>query len=221
MIRVLLADDQALVRGGFRMILEAQEDIEVVGEADNGVHAVQQCRATTPDVVLMDIRMPTMNGIEATAELARRGLGARVLILTTFDLDEYVYEAVRAGASGFLLKDVAPADLVHAVRVVAGGDALVAPAITRRLLEQFVSRPKPGARAPEALDHLTDREMEVLRHVARGMSNIEVAGALHLSEATVKTHMTRVLAKLGLRDRAQAVVFAYESGLTMPGQPTI
>jgi DNA-binding NarL/FixJ family response regulator len=218
MIRVLLADDQALVRGGFRMILEAQDDIEVVGEADNGVHAVQQCRATTPDVVLMDIRMPTMNGIEATAELARRGLAARVLILTTFDLDEYVYEAVRAGASGFLLKDVAPADLVHAVRVVAGGDALVAPAITRRLLEQFVARPKPGARAPAVLDHLTDREVEVLRHVARGMSNIEIAGALHLSEATVKTHMTRVFAKLGLRDRAQAVVFAYENGLTAPGQ---
>ncbi len=218
MIRVLLADDQALVRGGFRMILEAQEDMEVVGEADNGVHAVQQCRATTPDVVLMDIRMPTMNGIEATAELARRGLAARVLILTTFDLDEYVYEAVRAGASGFLLKDVAPADLVHAVRVVAGGDALVAPAITRRLLEQFVARPKPGARAPEVLDHLTDREVEVLRHVARGRSNMEVAGALHLSEATVKTHMTRLLTKLGLRNRAQAVVFAYESGLTQPGQ---
>ncbi len=219
MIRVLLADDQALVRGGFRMILEAQNDIEVVGEADNGVHAVQQCRATTPDVVLMDIRMPTMNGIEATAELARRGLGTRVLILTTFDIDEYVYEAVRAGASGFLLKDVAPADLVHAVRVVARGDALVAPAITRRLLEQFVARPKPGARAPDVLDHLADREVEVLRHVARGMSNLEIAGTLHLSEATVKTHMTRVLAKLGLRDRAQAVVFAYESGLTEPGQP--
>jgi DNA-binding NarL/FixJ family response regulator len=220
MIRVLLADDQALVRGGFRMILEAQDDIEVVGEADNGVHAVQQCRAKTPDVVLMDIRMPTMNGVEATAELARRGLPTRVLILTTFDVDEYVYEAVRAGASGFLLKDVAPAELVHAVRVVAGGQALVAPAITRRLLDQFVARPRPGARAPEVLDHLTDREVEVLRHVARGMSNVEVAGALHLSEATVKTHMTRVLAKLGLRDRAQAVVFAYESGLTQPGQPS-
>jgi DNA-binding NarL/FixJ family response regulator len=220
MIRVLLADDQALVRGGFRMILEAQDDIEVVGEVDNGVHAVQQCRATTPDVVLMDIRMPTMNGVEATAELARRGIDTRVLILTTFDVDEYVYEAVRAGASGFLLKDVAPAELVHAVRVVAGGQALVAPAITRRLLDQFVARPKPGARAPESLDHLTDREVEVLRHVARGMSNVEVAGALHLSEATIKTHMTRVLAKLGLRDRAQAVVFAYESGLAEPGQFT-
>jgi DNA-binding NarL/FixJ family response regulator len=218
MIRIVLADDQALVRGGFRMILEAQPDIEVVGEADDGVHAVRQCRATAPDVVLMDIRMPTMNGIEATAELARRGLGARVLILTTFDLDEYVYEAVKAGASGFLLKDVAPPELVHAVRVVAGGDALVAPAITRRLLEQFVARPKPGARAPETLDHLTDREVDVLRHVARGMSNAEIAGALHLGEATVKTHMTRVFAKLGLRDRAQAVVFAYESGLIQPGQ---
>lgn len=218
MIRVLLADDQTLVRGGFRMILEAQEDIQVVGEADNGVHAVQKCRATSPDVVLMDIRMPTMNGIEATAELARQQSGTRILILTTFDLDEYVYEAVRAGASGFLLKDVAPPDLVHAVRVVADGQALVAPAITRRLLEQFVARPKPGARAPEILDHLTDREIEVLRHVARGMSNMEIAGALHLSAATVKTHMSRVLAKLGLRDRAQAVVFAYETGLTAPGQ---
>lgn len=218
MIRVLLADDQALVRGGFRMILEAQDDIEVVGEADTGVQAVQQCRSITPDVVLMDIRMPAMNGVEATAELARQGLATRVLILTTFDVDEYVYDAVRAGASGFLLKDVAPAELVHAVRVVAGGQALVAPAITRRLLEQFVARPKPGARAPEGLDHLTERELEVLRYVGRGMSNAEVAGALHLSEATVKTHMTRLLAKLGLRDRAQAVVFSYESGLIQPGQ---
>jgi DNA-binding NarL/FixJ family response regulator len=218
MIRVLLADDQALVRGGFRMILEAQADIEVVGEADNGLHAVQQCRAMTPDVVLMDIRMPTMDGLEATAEVVRQGLATRVLVLTTFDLDEYVYEAVRAGASGFLLKDVAPAELVHAVRTVANGDALVAPAITRRLLEQFIAGPKPGARAPEHLSHLTDRELEVLRHVARGMSNLEVAAALHLSEATVKTHMTRVLAKLQLRDRAQAVVTAYECGLVQPGR---
>ena len=217
MIRVLVADDQALVRGGFRMILESQDDLQVVGEVDNGVHAVQQCRALDPDVVLMDVRMPTMNGVEATAELTRRGVRTRVLMLTTFDSDEYVYEAVRAGASGFLLKDVAPSDLVHAVRVVAAGQALVAPAITRRLLEQFVARPKPGARAPEALDHLTDREVDVLRQVARGLSNAEVAGALHLSEATVKTHMTRVLAKLGLRDRAQAVVYAYESGVTVPG----
>lgn len=217
MIHVVVADDQALVRGGFRMILESEDDIAVVGEAENGVQAVQQCRALAPDVVLMDVRMPTMNGVEATAELARQGVTTRVLILTTYDTDEYVYEAVRAGASGFLLKDVAPADLVHAVRVIADGHALVAPAITRRLLEQFIARPKPGARAPESFDHLTDREVQVLRQVARGLSNAEVAGTLHLSEATVKTHMTRVLAKLGLRDRAQAVVFAYESGLTTPG----
>jgi DNA-binding NarL/FixJ family response regulator len=217
-IRILLADDQALVRGGFRLILDAQPDFEVIGEADNGVHAVQQCRATTPDVVLMDVRMPTMNGIEATAELGRQGIDTRVLMLTTFDLDEYVYEAVKCGASGFLLKDVAPAELVHAVRVVAAGDALVAPAITRRLLERFVARPRPGARAPESLSHLTHREVEVLEHVARGRSNAEIAGALHLSEATVKTHMTRILAKLGLRDRAQAVVAAYETGLVEPGQ---
>jgi DNA-binding NarL/FixJ family response regulator len=216
-IRLVLADDQALVRAGFRMILEAQPDIEVVAEAQDGVEAVQHVRRTDPDVVLMDIRMPSMNGVEATAELARRGAASRVLILTTFDLDEYVYDAVRAGASGFLLKDVAPVDLVHAVRVVASGDALVAPAITRRLLARFVTRPRPGARAPDALADLTDREIEVLREVARGRSNAEVAAALHVSETTVKTHMTRLLAKLGLRDRAQAVVAAYESGLVQPG----
>lgn len=218
MIRTLLADDQALVRGGFRMILEGQTDIEVVGEADDGVSAVKMVRATSPDVVLMDVRMPVMNGIDATAEMARQCLAARVLILTTFDLDEYVYEAVRAGASGFLLKDVAPADLVHAVRVVASGDALVSPAITRRLLEQFVSRPRPGDLVPEALSRLTDRELDVLRQVARGLSNTEIAPALHLSEATVKTHVSRILAKLRLRDRSQAIVVAYESGLIQPGQ---
>jgi DNA-binding NarL/FixJ family response regulator len=218
-IRVLLADDQALVRGGFRLILEAQPDVEVVGEASDGVQAVRQARDTAPDVALVDIRMPVMNGIEATAELARRAPRTRVLILTTFDLDEYVYEAVRAGASGFLLKDVAPADLVHAVRVVSAGDALVAPAITRRLLERFVARPRPGTRAPETLGQLTERELDVLVQVARGRSNAEIAGLLHLSEATVKTHMTRILAKLGLRDRTQAVVVAYESGLVEPGSP--
>jgi DNA-binding NarL/FixJ family response regulator len=217
MIRVFLADDQALVRGGFRMILEAEPDLEVVGEAENGSQTVRGVRASAPDVVLMDIRMPVMDGIEATAELARQRTSARILILTTFDLDEYVYEAVKAGAIGFLLKDVAPADLVHAVRVVAAGDALVAPAITRRLLERFVARPKPGTDVPSTLEHLTDREVDVLRQVARGLSNAEIAAQLHLGEATVKTHMTRILGKLGIRDRAQAVVVAYETGLMQPG----
>ena len=220
MIRVVLADDQALVRGGFRMILEAQPDLEVIGEADDGIAAVEQVQAGEPDVVLMDIRMPRMNGVQATAELCRRGSAARVLILTTYSLDEYVYDAVRAGASGFLLKDVSPADLVHAVRVVAAGDALVAPAITRRLLEGFVTRPRPGSRTPEALAQLTDRELDVLREVARGRSNAEIAAVLHLGEATVKTHVSRILAKLRLRDRAQAVVLAYESGLVLPGSTT-
>ena len=220
MIRVALADDQALVRGGFRMILEAQPDMEVTAEAGDGAEAVRVVRETTPDVVLMDIRMPGLNGIEATAEITRQALDTRVLILTTFDLDEYVYEAVKAGASGFVLKDTPPAELVHAVRVVARGDALVAPAITQRLLGQFVARPKPGARAPESLSRLTDRELDVLREVARGLSNAEIAATLFVSEATVKTHLTRVLAKLGLRDRAQAVVVAYECGLVQPGGAT-
>ena len=219
MIRVVLADDQALVRGGFRMILEAQPDLEVVGEAVDGAAALEHVQASDPDVVLMDIRMPRMNGVEATAELSRRGAVARVLILTTYSLDEYVYDAVRAGASGFLLKDVSPADLVHAVRVVAAGDALVAPAITRRLLEEYVARPRPGSRSPEVLAGLTDRELEVLREVARGCSNAEIAAVLHLGEATVKTHVSRILTKLRLRDRAQAVVLAYESGLVRPGPP--
>jgi DNA-binding NarL/FixJ family response regulator len=216
-IRVLIADDQALVRGGFRMILEAQKDMEVVGEAGDGREAVDQARDLRPDVVLMDIRMPELDGLEATRRLMSDGDGIRVLILTTFDLDEYVYEAMKVGASGFLLKDVPPERLADAVRVVAGGEALLAPAITRRLIEGFVRRPPPGSGAPGELSELTDREFEVLRLVARGRSNAEIASALVVSEATVKTHLTHILSKLKLRDRVQAVVLAYESGLVQPG----
>ena len=221
MIRVVVADDHALVRGGFRMILEAQPDIEVVGEAANGLDAVALARSQGPDVVLMDVRMPELDGIEAT----RRVMSApqhnvRVLMLTTFDLDEYVYRAMRAGASGFLLKDVRPAELVHAVRAIASGDTLLSPAITRRLLEEFVRRPPPGER-PAALRELTERESEVLGLVAQGLSNAEIAQRLFLGETTVKTHVTRVLSKLGLRDRVQAVVLAYESGLVRPGDDAL
>jgi DNA-binding NarL/FixJ family response regulator len=220
MIRVVVADDHALVRGGFQMILEAQPDIEVVGEAANGLEAVELARSLAPDVVLMDVRMPGLDGIEATRRVtAASGEGPRVLMLTTFDLDEYVYRAIRAGASGFLLKDVRPAELVHAVRVVAAGDMLLAPAITRRLLEEFVRRPPPGQR-PARLGELTDRESEVLGLVARGLSNAEIAQRLFLGETTVKTHVTRILTKLHLRDRVQAVVLAYESGLVRPGDDT-
>ena len=214
MIRILIADDQSLVRGGFRLILDAQPDLEVVGEAADGREAVEQALALSPDVVLMDVRMPVLDGLSATRELARAGWAGAVLILTTFDLDEYVYEAMKGGASGFLLKDVDPPDLVHAVRVVARGDALLAPSVTRRLVERYVRRP---TRPPE-LDELTAREHEVLLLVGRGRSNAEIAGELFLSEATVKTHVTRILRKLGLRDRAQAVVLAYEAGLLLPGE---
>jgi DNA-binding NarL/FixJ family response regulator len=204
------------VRAGFRYILDAQADIEVVGEAADGAQALDSARATRPDVILMDLRMPGLDGIEATRRLARVPESPRVLVLTTFDLDEYVYDAVRAGAAGFLLKDVRPEQLAEAVRTVALGEALVSPAITRRLLERFVARPRPGDRAPEALSELTDRELEVLRLVARGHTNAEIAGELYLSQATVKTHVTRILAKLGLRDRVAAVVAAYDAGLVEP-----
>jgi DNA-binding NarL/FixJ family response regulator len=216
-IRVLVADDQALVRAGFRAILEAQDDLEVVGEAGDGGEAVAIARELRPDVVLMDVRMPGVDGIEATRRLLRDGDAPRVLMLTTFDLDEYVYEAMRAGASGFLLKDAPRDQLVGAVRTVAAGDSLLAPALLRRLIEDFVRRPAPGARSHPELDELTERELEVLTLIARGLANAEIAARLFVSEATVRTHVTHILAKLGLRDRVQAVVLAYETGLVQPG----
>ena len=214
-IRVLIADDQALMRTGFRMILDAQDDIEVVGEAIDGADAIRRFEALSPDVVVMDVRMPTMDGIEATRRLSALERPARVLILTTFDLDDYVYEALRAGASGFLLKDRPPEELVAAVRVIAAGEALLAPSVTRRLIEEFARRAPTASRAE--LDDLTEREREVLVLMARGLSNAEIARTLFVAETTVKTHVGRVLHKLGLRDRAQAVVLAYESGLVQPG----
>jgi DNA-binding NarL/FixJ family response regulator len=216
-IKVVVADDQALVRGGFRLILDAQPDIEVVGEAADGVEALERARALRPDVVLMDIRMPALDGLEATRRLLADTDPPRVLMLTTFDLDEYVYDALRAGASGFLLKDVRPEQLADAVRVVAAGDTLLAPTITRRLVEQYLRRPRPGAGIATALNSLTDRELDVLRLVARGQSNQQIADTLFLGESTVKTHLTHLFAKLDLRDRAQAVVLAYETGLIQPG----
>ena len=217
MIRVLIADDQALVRGGFQAILAGHEDIEVVGEAEDGIAAVELVEELQPDIVLMDIRMPGMDGIEATRRVVARGVRTRVLVLTTFDVDDYVYEAMKAGASGFLLKTAPPRQLADAVRTVAAGDALLAPAITRRLVEQFVRRPPPGARVPVGLEELTDRELDVLRLLARAQSNAEIAAELVVSEATVKSHVNRILRKLDLRDRAQAIVLAYESGLVEPG----
>ena len=213
-IKVLIADDQELVRTGFRKILESESDLEVVGEAADGREAVERCVRLHPDVVLMDIRMPHVDGLEATRQLAGR---TRVVILTTFDLDEYVYEALRSGASGFLLKD-APADqLVTAIRVVAAGESLLAPSVTRRLIEEFARRPIVTA-LPAMLAELTPREQDVLRLLGRGLSNPEIAEKLHVGDATVKTHVSRILQKLALRDRAQAVVAAYESGLLQPGR---
>jgi DNA-binding NarL/FixJ family response regulator len=209
MLRILVADDQELVRAGLRMILEAQDDLQVVAEASDGLEAIAAAERTDPDVILMDIRMPNLDGVEAT----RRLEGRRVLILTTFDLDEYVVEALRAGASGFLLKDAPPAELVHAVRVVATGDALLSPSVTRQLLDRVVPRLGATQPAPAVLESLTDREREVLRLVAQGLSNAEIAERLVVSEATVKTHVSHILEKLDLRDRVQAVVVAYESGL--------
>ena len=217
MIRVLLADDQRLVRSGFRLILKAEADIDVVGEAGDGVEAVAAARELRPDVVLMDIRMPKVDGIEATRRILRGDEPRpRVLVLTTFDVDEIVFEALRAGASGFLLKDAPEDQLVAAIRVAADGGALFAPAVTRRLIERFAALGEPGAPPPE-LGELTSRELEVLRLLARGRTNAEIAAELVVSEHTVKTHVGRVLGKLGLRDRAQAVIAAYESGLVRPG----
>ena len=215
-LRVVVVDDQALMRTGFRMILESA-DIDVVGEAQNGLEALGVVAESQPDVVLMDVRMPDLDGVEATRRLTESGSTARVLILTTFDLDEYVYSALRAGAAGFLLKDTPPEKLIEAVRVVAAGEALLAPSVTRRLVEEFAA--KTSATTPvSGLDDLTERETEVLQAMARGLSNAEIAEALFVGETTVKTHVGRVLMKLGVRDRVQAVVAAYESGLIRPGQ---
>jgi DNA-binding NarL/FixJ family response regulator len=219
-IRVLLCDDQALVRSGFRMILDAREDIEVIGEAQDGAHAIELAHRRRPDVILMDVRMPRLDGVEATRRLVEGGSPARIVILTTFDLDEYVYEALRAGASGFLLKDVQPDQLVDAIRVVARGEALLAPTVTRRLLDRF-ARVLPAASpqlAPE-LSELTEREREVLALLGTGLSNAELAERLFLSETTVKTHVSSILRKLNLRDRVQAVVLAHQAGLVPPRAP--
>jgi DNA-binding NarL/FixJ family response regulator len=219
MIRVLIADDHELMRDGLRGMLAAQDDMEVVGEAQDGAQAVEEAIRLHPDVVIMDIRMPRLDGIEATRRLlAQGGHAPRVLVLTTFDLDEYVYEALRAGAGGFMLKDAPPRQLAEAVRTVATGDSLLAPAVTKRLIERYVSRPPADAVRRERFAGLTDRELEVLQLLTRGLSNLEIGERLFLSEATVKTHVTRVLGKLGVRDRVQAVVLAYESGLVQPGQ---
>jgi DNA-binding NarL/FixJ family response regulator len=213
--RVMIADDQAMVRAGFAALLDAQEDFEVVGQAANGEEAVALVAERRPDVVLMDVRMPVLNGIEATRLIMDADEHVRVVMLTTFDIDEYVFDAIRAGASGFLLKDALPEELVAAVRVVAAGDALLAPSVTRRVIERFAAGPEPSRPAPAQIASLTEREREVLVEVARGRTNLEIAKALYIAEQTVKTHVSRVLGKLGARDRAQAVVAAYESGLVV------
>jgi DNA-binding NarL/FixJ family response regulator len=219
-VRVLLVDDQALVRAGFRMILDAESDIEVVGEAGDGLEAVEFVRLNGTDVVLMDVRMPNLDGIEATRRILSLEGDTKVLMLTTFDMDEYVYEALRAGASGFLLKDVPPEQLVGAIHVVAQGEALLSPSVTRRVIEEFTKRPPMQDGPPPELAELTAREVEVLQLIARGLSNAEIAKELFVSETTVKTHVARVLMKCNLRDRVQAVVLAYESGLIRPGAGT-
>jgi len=215
-IRILIADDQELVRTGFRVVLDAEPDLEVVGEAGDGLAALDAAETLKPDVVLMDIRMPNLDGIEATRRIAAGDRAPRILILTTFDLDDYVYEALRAGASGFLLKDVRAEELRQAIRMVAAGDALLSPTITRRLIENYTRRPPPSMQ-PAPLVDLTPRELEVLRLVARGLSNADIARELVVGDATVKTHVARIFSKLDLHDRAQAVVLAYESGLVQPG----
>lgn len=217
MIRVVIADDQELVREGLRMMLEAEPDIEVVAEAGDGNQALAAARAHDPDVLLMDVRMPELDGLEATTRLVEGGARARILVLTTFDLDEYVYRAMKGGASGFLLKDATREQLAGAVRTIAAGDSLLAPAITQRLIEDFCRRPPPSAALPDAAGDLSPRELDVLRLIAQGLSNAEIAERLVLSEATIKSHVARVLGKLGLRDRVQAVVLAYESGFVRPG----
>jgi DNA-binding NarL/FixJ family response regulator len=217
--RCLIADDQAMVREGFAAVLASQPGLFVVGQAADGAGAVRQARDLEPDVVLMDVRMPVMDGLQATREILAAGAPRpRVLMLTTFDLDEYVYEALRAGASGFLLKDATAAELIHAVRVVAAGDALLAPSVTRRLIADFARQPRPRPPPPPTLGALTQRETEVLRLIAQGLSNTEISSTLVIAEQTTKTHVGRILAKLGLRDRAQAVVLAYETGLVSPGE---
>lgn len=215
MIQVLIADDQAMVRSGLRLILETEDDIEVVAEAENGEEAVRLSRRERPDVVLMDVRMPVMDGLEATRQITSQDEETRVIVLTTFDLDDYVYGALRAGASGFLLKDAEADQLVDAIRVIASGDAIIAPSVTKRLISEFAGRPE--SRQVTGLEELTERELEVLRLVAKGLSNAEIAEELFVSETTVKTHVSHVLTKLHLRDRVQAVVAAYESGLATPG----